>query len=78
MSSIAFLLMEKAYPSWRTAEDMQRAKKLLMQARAIAPDSETVLNYAAQWLRKMGRYQEGIAVAEQLDQELSQQPGGLF
>jgi tetratricopeptide (TPR) repeat protein/rhodanese-related sulfurtransferase len=78
MSSIAFLLMEKAYPGWRTAEDMQRAEKLLMQARAIAPHSETVLNYTVQWLRKMGRYEEGVAVAEQLVRNYPNNPAGYF
>ena len=40
MSSIAFLLIKKAYPGWDTAENMQRAEKLVTQARAIAPDAE--------------------------------------
>jgi len=48
------------------AEDVPRAERLLMQARAIAPYSEDVLNLAANLLHVAGRWQEGISVAKEL------------
>ena len=39
-----------------------------MRARAIAPNSGVVLNYKVQWLRKLGRFQEAMAIAEDLIQ----------
>ncbi|HEY1383575.1 MAG TPA: tetratricopeptide repeat protein [Dongiaceae bacterium] len=79
LATSAFLLLERnGYPGWSGAEDMDRAEKLLARARSIAPGSELVLNYTLQWLRKMGRYQEAMAVAEELVQRFPNNPAGYF
>ena len=45
MTGIAYYLTDAATPyGWGSFENMQRAEHLLEQARAIAPDSEFVLN----------------------------------
>ena len=56
LARTVFLLMERnGVPGWARADDMERAERLLTQARSIAPGSEVVLNYAVQWLRRMRR-----------------------
>ena len=44
---------------------MQRAEHLLEQARAIAPNSEFVLNTYVYWLRTVGRCSEAIELTQQ-------------
>jgi TolB-like protein/DNA-binding winged helix-turn-helix (wHTH) protein len=61
---VAVRLINKSYPSWETAENMQRVEMLVSQARAIAPDAEGLLNLMIQWYRKLERNQEAMAVAE--------------
>jgi TolB-like protein/DNA-binding winged helix-turn-helix (wHTH) protein/Flp pilus assembly protein TadD/rhodanese-related sulfurtransferase len=79
LATIAFLLIEKSgYPSWPTFDTMQRVERLLTQARSIAPGSEVVLNYTVQWLRWTGRYQEAMAVAEELVARFPNNPAGFF
>jgi adenylate cyclase len=60
-----FLLVDVLAGGEGTFEDLQRAERLLTQARAIAPNSGTVLNYTVYWLRLMGRCQEVIEAAQQ-------------
>jgi len=61
---VAVRLINKSYPSWETAENMQRVETLVTQARAIAPDAEGLLNVLIQWYRKLERNQEAMPVAE--------------
>ena len=61
---VAIRLINKSYPSWETAENMQRVETLVAQARAIAPDAEGLLSLMIQWYRKLERNQEAMAVAE--------------
>jgi TolB-like protein len=49
---------------WGDFEKLQRAETLLARARALAPDSEIVLNTYVQWLRRVGRCPEVIEEAE--------------
>jgi adenylate cyclase len=63
---IANRLISKSYSGWETAENMRRVEMLVTQARAIAPDSEGLLNLMILWYRKLGRNQEAMAVAEDL------------
>jgi adenylate cyclase len=49
---------------WENFENMQRAERLLAQARAIAPDSSIVLNTTLLWLRTVGRCSEVIEAAQ--------------
>jgi adenylate cyclase len=67
-----------AHGSWGAAENMERAEKLLTQARTIAPDSEAVLNLAANWLQERGRFQEGSVVAEELIRRFPNRETGYF
>jgi TolB-like protein/rhodanese-related sulfurtransferase len=80
LTELAFLLMVKAPPggSWGTTENMQRAGSLLVRAHAIAPESRLVLNYKVQWLRNLGRFQEAVAVAEDLIQRFPNFEAGYF
>jgi TolB-like protein/DNA-binding winged helix-turn-helix (wHTH) protein len=79
LASTVFLLMERnGVPGWARADDMERAERLLAQARSIAPGSEEVLNYTVQWLRRMRRYEEAIAVAEELVRRFPNNPAGYF
>src|SRR5262249_11271758 len=79
LASTVFLLMERnGVTGWARADDMQRAEKLLAQARSIAPNSEVVLNYTVQWLRRMRRYEEAIVVAEELVRRFPNNPSGYF
>jgi adenylate cyclase len=79
MVGVAFSLIDRSpISSWDTVADMQRAGNLLMQARAIAPDSEALLNVMAQWLRKLGRFREAMAVAEELVRRFPNNEAGYF
>jgi tetratricopeptide (TPR) repeat protein len=79
LASTVFLLMERnGVPGWVRADDMERAERLLTQARSIAPGSEVVLNYTVQWLRRMRRYEEAIVVAEELIRRFPNNPAGYF
>ena len=49
---------------WENFENMQRAERLLAQARAIAPDSPIVLNTTLLWLRTVGRCAEVMEAAQ--------------
>jgi adenylate cyclase len=50
---------------WGTFATLRRAEQLLARARAIAPNSELVLNSTVYWLRSVGRCQEVIEAAGQ-------------
>jgi tetratricopeptide (TPR) repeat protein len=62
---VAYLLIDRRPGNWGNFEDMQRAERLLTQARAIAPESAEVLDITLYWLRSVGRCQEVIEAAEQ-------------
>ena len=65
MTYIAYFLSIGALDhGWGTFENMQRAARLLAEARAIAPDSEVVLNTYVLWLRTVGRCPEVIEAAQ--------------
>jgi adenylate cyclase len=66
MTHIAFYLSNAAGrgDGWEDFECMQRAGRLLAQARAIAPDSPVVLNGYVLWLRTVGRYAEAVEACE--------------
>jgi adenylate cyclase len=49
---------------WGSFENMQRAERLLAQAREIVPDSTVVLNTTLLWLRTVGRCAEVIDGAQ--------------
>jgi hypothetical protein len=59
---IAYFLVD-APGGWGTFDNVQRAGRLLEQARALDPRSATVLNNAVYWLRSMGRCAEVIEAA---------------
>src|SRR5690242_12774585 len=62
---VAYYLIEANPPGgWSSYENMQRAERLLAQARAIAPESAEVLNTTVYWLRSVGRCPEVIEAAE--------------
>jgi len=61
MAKIAYFLINDA---WSSAENLQRAGRLLAQARALEPQSAQVLNSAVYWLRLLGRCAEAIEAAE--------------
>lgn len=78
LAGTAFLLMEgSGYPA-DNVDDIERAGRLLAQARAIAPSSWVALNFTVQWLRKMDRWQEAIAAAEELVGRFPNNPVGFF
>ena len=58
--------------------DLQRAERLLRQARTIAPNSGEVLNYLVYWLSSTGRCQEVIEAAQQAIQMDPNQGTGLY
>jgi TolB-like protein len=66
MTYIAFYLSYAAGGSdgWGSFQNMQRAERLLAQARANAPDSPVVLNTYLMWLRTVGRWAEVIDAAQ--------------
>jgi TolB-like protein/DNA-binding winged helix-turn-helix (wHTH) protein len=61
MAMVAYFLTDAG---WRSFADMQRAGRLLEQARAFEPRSAQVLNTAVYWLRSVGRCAEAIEAAE--------------
>ena len=78
LAGAAFLLMERSgYPA-DNADDIERAGRLLAQARAISPSSWIALNFTVQWLRKMDQWQEAIAAAEELVRRFPNNPVGFF
>jgi adenylate cyclase len=80
LTGIGFILVNRARSdhSWGAAENMQRTEQLLMRARAIAPDSEEVLNLAAQWFRRLNRNQKSKAVAEELIRRFPNNEAGYY
>ena len=65
MTGVAYFLTDKASAKgWGSFEDMQRAGRLLAQARAIEPESDMVLNTYVYWLRTVGRCPEAIEAAQ--------------
>ena len=65
MTNIAYFLTVGALDyGWGTFEDMQRAGRLLAEARAIAPDADVVLNTYVLWLRAVGRCPEAMEAAQ--------------
>jgi TolB-like protein len=60
---VAFYLLETP-PDLAFPQRMQRAERLLAQARSMAPSSLMVLNTYVYWLRRAGRCQEVIETAE--------------
>ena len=74
MTGIAYYLTDAATPfGWGSFESMQRAEHLLEHARAIAPNSEFVLNTYVYWLRTVGRCPEAIELTQQAIQTDSNQ-----
>ena len=65
MTGVAYFLID-GMPAggWGSFENMQRAGRLLAQARALEPRSPRVLNIALYWLRTVGRCAEVIEAAE--------------
>jgi tetratricopeptide (TPR) repeat protein len=61
MAMVAYFLTNDGL---RSFADMQRAGRLLEQARALDPQSAVVLNNAVYWLRSVGRCAEVIEAAE--------------
>ena len=61
MAMVAYFLTDAGL---RSFADMQRAGRLLEQARALDPQSALVLNNAVYWLRSVGRCAEAIEAAE--------------
>ena len=61
---IAYYLIETRPGDWGSFDTMQRAGRLLAQARSIAPGSAAVLNTAVYWLRSVGRCPEVIEAAQ--------------
>ena len=59
-----FLIDGRPADVWGNFENMQRAGRLLAQARALAPGSAKVLNITLYWLRTVGRCAEVIEAAE--------------
>jgi TolB-like protein/DNA-binding winged helix-turn-helix (wHTH) protein len=49
---------------WGTFGQLQRAERLITKARALAPDSEMVLNTYVEWLRAVGRCPQAIEITE--------------
>ena len=82
MTYIAFHLSSGTAPAGRfprqNSDDMQRAGRLLAQARAIAPDSPIVLNAYVLWLREVGRYAEVIEVCQRAIQMYPNRIRGLM
>ncbi len=65
MTGVAYFLTDKASAKgWDSLEDMQRAGRLLAQARTIVPESDMVLNSYVYWLRTVGRCPEAIEAAQ--------------
>ena len=63
MVGVAYFLLEmRPGGKWGNYESMQRAGRLLMHARTIAPES--ALNAEVYWLRSVGRCQEVIEAAQ--------------
>jgi adenylate cyclase len=76
---IGFVLVNRVgVDNWGAAENLQRAERMLMQASAIAPDSEAVLNLTAQWFRRLDRYQKSKAIAEELIRRFPNNEAGYF
>ena len=61
MAMVAYFLTDAGL---RSFADMQRAGRLLEQARALDPQSALILNNAVYWLRSVGRCAEAIEAAE--------------
>ncbi|HEX5006187.1 MAG TPA: rhodanese-like domain-containing protein, partial [Hyphomonadaceae bacterium] len=61
MAKIAYFLTDGG---WSSFENMQRAGRLLEQARALQPSSALVLDTTVYWLRSAGRCPEVIEAAE--------------
>ena len=65
LSRVAYFLVEtRPGGDWDSYDNMQRAGRLLAQARALEPGSEEVLNDTVYWLRSVGRCAEVIEAAE--------------
>jgi adenylate cyclase len=66
MSWVAYLLTSnRPGYGWNNFDDMQRAESLLTRARALAPDSELVLNLTISFLHSVGRCSEVMELARQ-------------
>jgi TolB-like protein/DNA-binding winged helix-turn-helix (wHTH) protein len=63
MVGVAFFLID-TQDGWGTFANLERAGRLLTQARALAPNSLLVLNYTVLWLRRVGRCPEAMEAAE--------------
>jgi TolB-like protein/DNA-binding winged helix-turn-helix (wHTH) protein len=65
MTLIVFYLADDAINNgWGTFGKLQRAERLITEARALAPNSEMVLNTYVEWLRAVDRCREAIETAE--------------
>jgi TolB-like protein/DNA-binding winged helix-turn-helix (wHTH) protein/tetratricopeptide (TPR) repeat protein len=79
MANIAYYLFDPTTTGLGIGfSDLQRAERLLKQARTIAPNSGEVLNYLVYWLSSMGRCDEVIEAAEQAIQMDPNQGTGLY
>ncbi|MBV9248089.1 MAG: winged helix-turn-helix domain-containing protein [Acetobacteraceae bacterium] len=59
-----YLIARQPDANWGNFDDMERAEQLLNKARAIAPDSESVLNTTVWWLRSVERCPESMEAAQ--------------
>lgn len=79
MTRIAHRLADSTgYDGWQNFEDLQRAERLLTQARAIEPHSPVVLNTYVLWLRTIGRCAEVIEICERCIQQHPNRMRGLM
>ena len=79
MANVAYYLLDATTTGLGISfTDLQRAERLLRQARTIAPNSGEVLNYLVYWLSSMGRCQEVIEAAQQAIQMDPNQGTGLY
>ena len=64
MTGIAYYLTDAAGVfGWGSFDNMQRAEHLLMRARAVAPNSEMVLNTYVYWFRTAAGCPEAIELS---------------
>jgi TolB-like protein/DNA-binding winged helix-turn-helix (wHTH) protein/Flp pilus assembly protein TadD len=79
MANVAYYLFDPTTTGLGISfANLERAERLLRQARTIAPSSGEVLSYLVDWLSSMGRCQEVIEAAEQAIQMDPNQGTGLY
>ncbi len=78
---VFYVTSDAAYNGWGTFGNLQRAERLITEARALAPNSDMVLNTYVVWLRATDRCSEAIETAEraiQTDPNRSRVWTGLY